>query len=522
MRRAALPATIVMTAVAAVVALPLFALAATAISTTSWLAMFGEPPVWMAVRFTLLQAGLTTLLSVSLAIPVSRALARRPIFPGRRLVLRLLTVPLAMPVLVAVFGIVAAWGRAGWFFALTGIQPNLYGLTGVLIAHVYFDLPFAILLLTARLQSIPAETWRLASQLGFSSTAVLRLIEWPAIRSALPGAAAITFLTAVTSFTVILTLGGGPWATTLEVAIYQSLRFDFDPPRAVLLSLLQMALCLLSVFVIRGTGAQMPPMSGLVRSNGRAGPQSPLGGMHDAIVIGAVALFVGLPIVAVGAAAIVRLPALWGDAWLVGRAAATSLSVALAAAMMSVTGAWSLVAAARSPTRIGRLARGLTANGAVVLVLPPFVIGAGWFLLLNRYDLAFALAPLVVIGVNALMSLPFSLRVMSDAEAATARDVNRLCANLGLTGWQRFRLIDWPRLRRSFAFAGSLAAALSLGDLGIAALFGNERLLTLPLLLQQRMGSYRQADAASLAGLLALMCLALFVIGDLIAGRERA
>ena len=46
----------------------------------------------------------------------------------------------------------------------------------------------------------------------------------------------------ITSFTIVLTLGGGPAATTLEVAIYQALRFDFDPARAVTLTLLQIAL----------------------------------------------------------------------------------------------------------------------------------------------------------------------------------------------------------------------------------------------------------------------------------------
>jgi thiamine transport system permease protein len=44
-----------------------------------------------------------------------------------------------------------------------------------------------------------------------------------------------------TSFTLVLVLGGGPAATTLEVAIYQALRFDFDPNRAVLLSGIQIA-----------------------------------------------------------------------------------------------------------------------------------------------------------------------------------------------------------------------------------------------------------------------------------------
>ncbi len=43
----------------------------------------------------------------------------------------------------------------------------------------------------------------------------------------------------VTSFTLFLIFGGGPAATTIEVAIYQALRFDFNPERAVSLALLQ-------------------------------------------------------------------------------------------------------------------------------------------------------------------------------------------------------------------------------------------------------------------------------------------
>ncbi len=52
----------------------------------------------------------------------------------------------------------------------------------------------------------------------------------------LPGLVLIVFLLCATSFTLVLTLGGGPSATTLEVAIYQALKLDFDPPRAVALA----------------------------------------------------------------------------------------------------------------------------------------------------------------------------------------------------------------------------------------------------------------------------------------------
>ena len=73
----------------------------------------GSERTWRVVWFTLLQATLSTLLSLALAIPVARALARRQ-FPGRGLLLRVFALSLVIPTVVAIFGIVAVHGRTGW------------------------------------------------------------------------------------------------------------------------------------------------------------------------------------------------------------------------------------------------------------------------------------------------------------------------------------------------------------------------------------------------------------------------
>jgi thiamine transport system permease protein len=46
------------------------------------------------------------------------------------------------------------------------------------------------------------------------------------------------------SFATVLSLGGGRSATTIELAIYQALSYDYDPARAALLALIQMLCCL--------------------------------------------------------------------------------------------------------------------------------------------------------------------------------------------------------------------------------------------------------------------------------------
>jgi thiamine transport system permease protein len=119
------------------------------------------------------------------------------------------------------------------------------------------------------------------------------------------------------------------------------------------------------------------------------------------------------------------------------------------------------------------------------------------------------------------MAIPYAGRILAPAVAEAAQSHDRLCASLGISGWSRLRLIDWPALRRPLGLALAFAMALSLGDLGAIALFGSEHVRTLPLLLLQRMSSYRTADATGLAGLLGLLCLALLWAADAAFGRAR-
>ena len=120
------------------------------------------------VAFTFWQALLSTALATGLAVPVARALARREDLPGRAFLLRLVGLPLVIPSIVAVFGIVTVYGRTGWINDLLSLfgaprWRNLYGLSGILLAHVFFNLPLAVRLLLPLWSAVPGDTWRLAA-----------------------------------------------------------------------------------------------------------------------------------------------------------------------------------------------------------------------------------------------------------------------------------------------------------------------------------------------------------------------
>ncbi|CAI2932650.1 thiamine/thiamine pyrophosphate ABC transporter permease [Aminobacter niigataensis] len=481
--------------------------------------------LFRVARFTLWQALLSTLLSVVPAIFVARALSRHPQFPGRGLILRLFAVPLALPAIVAALGILSLYGRAGYFAepltALTGgTWPGIYGLSGILVAHVFFNLPLATRLMLEALQTVPTDQWRLASQLGMGARASFRFIEWPAMRAALPGIAGLVFMLCITSFTIVLTLGGGPAATTLEVAIYQALRFDFDPARAVALTVLQIALTAVVVLALMRLGANTTGDANLPVAR-RSFIQAKAG--ETAFNVAAILLalvFVGGPMLATVASGLkADLGRLAGEAS-VQRATLTSIVLATISATLAAMIALALVMARRAlaGSRQGdkkTLLERFTDTGAgFVLVVPPIVIGAGWFVLVRQSVDVFALAPVMVVTVNAVMAMPFAVRAIRPAYDAGSERHERLCAQLGISGWSRLRLIDWPVLRRPLATAFAFAMALSLGDLGVIALFGSDAVQTLPYLLLARMGSYRTDDAAGLALMLGLLCLALMMLAD--------
>jgi len=231
-----------------------------------------------------------------------------------------------------------------------------------------------------------------------------------------------------------------------------------------------------------------------------------------------VAPFAGIFLPGLAAITMDRLvdPALW-------RATAWSLAIAITAGSIAFAVGLGLLATQRHlMLSKGRSGAGtiIEAVGAIILVAPPMLLGAGLFLALRgRVDL-FAAAPYLVIAINALAGLPFVLRLIGPDFRRAAETHDRLAASLGLAGLDRWRLVDWPAIRPAATTALAVTMTLAAGDLGVIALFGTPETTTLPLLIYQRMGAYRMDEAAVAVVVLIVLCLVIFVgVDTLLGGR---
>ncbi len=103
-----------------------------------------------AIKFTFVQAAYSATLSTLIAVPVAKALKRQKFF-GKKFVVLILGAPFILPVIVAVLGLILVFGNNGVvnnILSLIGFTPvKIYGFWGVILAHIFFNLPLAIRIL---------------------------------------------------------------------------------------------------------------------------------------------------------------------------------------------------------------------------------------------------------------------------------------------------------------------------------------------------------------------------------------
>ena len=498
-------------AIALLIALILYSIAAAAAVETGG-ARSGLD-LWHLLRMTSIQAGLTTILSLAVGTALAWALNRLR-FTGRDLVVGLFASAIVTPGVIVAFGLLAVWGRAGWIAAATEwafgtpLTIPIFGLGGILFAHVILDGAFAARVLLARLDAVPPARLKTGQSLGLGAWRRFAIIDWPTIRGTFPGLAAIIFLLAFTSFPVVLLLGGGPANQTLEVAIYSAARLDFDLGAAVQLALVQIAVC--SVVVLAAAAfTPVPPSLG--RSRPQAWADSPPTRLVQWTVLALGILGFALPMVAVLSGAFSGIGEVLASAsfW---KGLGTSLAIASASAALTLVLAL-VLATGRAASAAALLRIGIGAPSYAYLAVPAVVLALGFFLLVRALGVPLAVAaPGVVVIANALLALPFAMATIAPPLDAIARSRGKLIRSLGLSSWRQFATVEWPLIAPEAGLVIALAFCFSLGDLGVIALFGTQDFATLPLLLVRALGGYRSNDAAVIAALMLLLTIAAFVL----------
>jgi spermidine/putrescine transport system permease protein len=166
-----------------------------------------------SIQIALMTTGLATLLGTAAAITL-----HRHAFRGKRLLQALLFPPIAIPWLITGTAMLI-------FFFGVGIGRGLHA---ILLGHVALALPYVIVVVSARLQTLPADIEDAARSLGASSWQVTRRITLPWIMPGVIAGALFAFAVSFDQFVVSYFLAT-PGQTTLPVEIYAAIRKGFTP-----------------------------------------------------------------------------------------------------------------------------------------------------------------------------------------------------------------------------------------------------------------------------------------------------
>jgi len=161
------------------------------------------------VSTVLLSAGVTAAtLALSL---VSGIFLQRNRFPGRGVLISLMTLPLAFPGVVVGFMVILLAGRQG---LIGDVSSRLfdekivfaYGMAGLFMGYLYFSIPRVILTIMASVEKLDPALEEAARSLGASTWQVTRDVILPALGPAIISSGAICFATSMGAFGTAFTL----------------------------------------------------------------------------------------------------------------------------------------------------------------------------------------------------------------------------------------------------------------------------------------------------------------------------
>jgi len=159
-----------------------------------------------------------------------------------------LALPLVLPPTVLGYYFIVAFAGKSLFG-----EPLVFSFTGLLIASIIVNLPFAIQPIQRAYEAIPVEIKEAAKVSGLSTWQRFRLIELPLAWRGILSGAAMTFAHTLGEFGVVLMVGGAiPGETkTASIAIYDKVQ-TFDSSGAGALSVVLLLISLLAIAISYG------------------------------------------------------------------------------------------------------------------------------------------------------------------------------------------------------------------------------------------------------------------------------
>lgn len=183
-----------------------------------WYAEIVVNDAWFdAVKNSLTVATLSSLLSVSIALPIAYSLWRHRLLYARALY-ALGVAPFVLPPVIMALAFLLFWTTAGHHGQLEN----------VIISHAVFLVALPLITISLGLESIEREVIEAAQTMGANEVTVFRTVTFPMVRPYVVSGYAFAFVLSLNEY-IIAFMTVGFTMETLPIKIFNSLRYGYTP-----------------------------------------------------------------------------------------------------------------------------------------------------------------------------------------------------------------------------------------------------------------------------------------------------
>ncbi len=488
LRRSDIAAAALTLLLAWLVIYPILVVGVDAAHPTALTAFFTRPGEWAALWASVWISLVSVVLAAAIGVPLA-FLFEWFDFPGRKTLGALIALPVVLPPLVGVIAFLFLFGESG--FVARAVQSLLHlqnapwrlqGAVAILLVHAYSMYVYFYLFTRAGLAKLDVSMLEAAQALGADRRATLWRVIVPLLRPSLVGAAMLTFMTALGSFSAPYIFGGGFRVMTTQIV---ATKLNGDLPLAMVETVALALVAIAGLVILRRTegddilvalGKGIAPRPRPIR---RASVR-----WLAAIAGWGLAALLLLPHLTLGLVSLVpygawtteilppvinlenyrrlfseaeRLRPMVNSLWMA--AASTAVAVALA-----LVGAWLVV------RRRVVLRRAIEALLALPWALPGTVFAIALAITFSVHaplQLRFVLVGTAVILPLAYLvrALPLTGRGILAAYRQLDPSLEEAAASLGAGRWRTLARVTLPQLRPGLAAGASLAFVAALGDI---------------------------------------------------------
>lgn len=409
-------------------------------------------------------------------------------FPGRKLLGSLIALPVVLPPFVGVIAFLFLYGESGFVarflqfvFRFRGAPWHLQGAGAILLVHAYSMYVYFYLFARAGLAKLDAAMIEAAQALGAGRWRTLGRVILPVLRPSLAGAALLTFMTSLGSFSAPYVFGGGFRVMTTQIfASKQNGEMGMAMVETVALALV--ALIGLAVLrrtegedILVGIGKGAAPRRRTFRRPVVRGATTVLGwGLAVLLLLPHLTLIlVSLVPYATWTTQTLppvlslvnyhrlfgepeRLAPLVNSLWMASASTAAAIGIALAAGWLVVR---RRVILRRAIEHLLALPWALPGTVFAIALATAYSVAHPW-------QLRWVLVGTVVLLPMAYLvrNLPVTGRAILAGYRQLDPTLEEASASLGAGAWATLRRVTLPQLRPALAAGGSLAFVTALGD----------------------------------------------------------